>query len=333
MIFKAHYYLILLGLICSSFATQQKMLETYQINGYTQGTTYTIKYYANKVLVSKEEIEAVLEELNQSLSIYHDTSLISQFNRSRRGVLLDEHLCKVVKKAQKVAQASNGAFDITVYPLVEVWGFLGKSTKSFPDSLTVKSILQNVGYQQLVFKKDSLIKINPAVKIDVNGIAQGYSVDVLADFLENKGIRRYIVEIGGELRMKGKKPDGSYPKIGIEAPNSLNAAYQKIIVPKKGAITTSGSYRKFIESKGLKQAHLIDAKTGYSIKSKNISVTVYAKTAMLADAYDNVLMGMDVAEAFYFLKKHPELEAFFIYQQQGLLKDTATTGFYSLLAP
>ncbi|WP_211226590.1 FAD:protein FMN transferase [Pedobacter glucosidilyticus] len=311
----------------------QRVVETYEIKGYTQGTTYSIKYYASKALIAEAEIEAILAELNQSLSVYHDTSLISQFNQSKRGVVLDKHLKKVVNEAQKVAKASNGAFDITVFPLVEAWGFLGKPKQSLPDSLTVKKILKNVGYQQLILKKDSLIKSNPAVKIDVNGIAQGYSVDILADFLEQRGIKRYIVEIGGELRMKGKKPDGSYPKIGIEAPNLQETAFQKIIIPKKGAITTSGSYRKFVETKGLKQTHLIDTKTGYSIKSKNISVTVYAKTAMLADAYDNVLMGMDVAEALHFLKKHPELEAFFIYQQQGLLKDTATTGFYKLLAP
>lgn len=331
MIFKTQYYLFLLALICSSFVPKQKMLETYQIHGYTQGTTYSVKYYASKALVSEEEIEAILAELNQSLSVYHDTSLISQFNFSKRGVLLDKHLHKVVKEAQKVAQASQGAFDITVYPLIEAWGFLGKQKQTIPDSLTIKSILKHVGYQQITIKGDSLVKTNPLVKIDVNGIAQGYSVDVLADFLEHKGIRNYIVEIGGELRIKGKKPDGSYPKIGIESPSLKETSLQKIIVPKKGAITTSGSYRKFIESKGLKQTHLIDTKTGYSIKSKNISVTVYAKTAMLADAYDNVLMGMDIEEAFRFLKKHPHLEAFFIYQENGILKDTATLGFNKLI--
>ncbi|KHJ39362.1 thiamine biosynthesis lipoprotein ApbE [Pedobacter glucosidilyticus] len=333
MIFETRYYLVLLGLICTSFAPKQKIVQTFQINGYTQGTTYAVKYYASKALVSEEEIEVVLAQLNQSLSVYHDKSLISQFNLSKRGILLDKHLGKVVKAAQKVAKASAGAFDITVYPLVEAWGFLGKEKQLLPDSLAIEKILNNVGYQQLIIKKDSLMKINPAVKIDVNGIAQGYSVDVLADFLERKGIHHYIVEIGGELRIKGKKPDGSYPKIGIEAPSLEETSLQQIIIPKKGAITTSGSYRKFIESKGLKQTHLIDAKKGYPIKSKNISVTVYAKTAMLADAYDNVLMGMDIEEAFRFSKKHPNLEAFFIYQENGILKDTATIGFSKLIAP
>jgi thiamine biosynthesis lipoprotein len=332
MRFKVSYYWVVGYLIFTSFIPKDKSKEVYEINGYTQGTTYSIKYYANQELVSKNEIEAILEELNQSLSVYHESSLISQFNRSERGVLLDKHLYKVVKEAQKVAQVSNGAFDITVYPLVEAWGFLGKQKQALPDSLTIKNILKHVGYQQITIKRDSLIKANPAVKIDVNGIAQGYSVDVLANFLAHKGIKNYIVEIGGELRMRGQKPDGSYPKIGIETPNALNTAYQKIIIPKRGAITTSGSYRKFVESKGLKQTHLIDSKTGYAIKSKNISVTVYAKSAMLADAYDNVLMGMDIEEAFHFLKKHPSLEAFFIYQDKGVLKDTASKGFYKLIA-
>ncbi len=304
----------------------------FKLVGHTQGTTYSITYYASDSLIHIKELEKLFSEIDYSLSVYQPTSLISQFNNSKRGVIMNHHLKKVVKYSLKVSKITNGDFDITVYPLVEAWGFLQKKRATLPDSLEINMLLNQVGYNKLSIKGDSLIKLNPDTKIDVNGIAQGYTVDVVSDFLEKKGCKNYLVEIGGELRAKGRKPDHSTFKIGVESPAKnrfQDIELKRIITFKKGAITTSGNYRKYVESDGLKRSHLIDTKTGYSITSKNISVTVFSKNAMMADAYDNVLMGMNIDDAFHFLK-NKKLDAYFIYENEGVVSDTATVGFKKL---
>jgi thiamine biosynthesis lipoprotein len=180
-----------------------------------------------------------------------------------------------------------------------------------------------------------LIKTKPCVKLDVNGIAQGYSVDVIADFLEKNGISNYIVEIGGEIRVNGKKPGGGKMKIGIEAPGdyaSEPSIMQQVVELDNGAITTSGNYRKYYESKGKKITHIINPLTGYAVDNELISVTVFAKDAITADAFDNALMLMGLKRALQFVREEKDLEAYFIYQKlDGSVSDTASAGFYQLI--
>jgi thiamine biosynthesis lipoprotein len=169
----------------------------------------------------------------------------------------------------------------------------------------------------------------------VNGIAQGYSVDVLAKLLEDKGIKQYLVELGGEIRLRGPRPDGQSLSVGIEAPaqSALDAtAIQHILQVNQGAITTSGNYRKFYQSGSRKISHLINPKTGYPFDNELVSVTVWAPDAITADGYDNVLMGMGLKRSFDFLKIHKKLEAYFIFTRpDGSVHDTATAGFYKLM--
>jgi thiamine biosynthesis lipoprotein len=323
--------LLLVNIIVFSFRNKEE--KPYYIKGAAQGTTYQVSYWASDSLVSKVETDSVLSILDQSLSIYKPGSLINAFNDDSSGIEADVHLRNVVRKALEIYKATDGKFDITVYPLVTAWGFGSEKIKSLPDSAKIKSLLPLIGSDKLTFSGNLLIKKIPGLKIDVNGIAQGYSVDVLCEFLKEKGIKNYLVEIGGELRASGKKPNGQGMRIGIESP-AINQQDEpiisKIITINELAVTTSGNYRKYVESGKKRIFHLIDPKTGYPIQSQMISATVIAKDAITADGYDNALMAMKVDEALNFAKSKG-LEAYLIYHlPNGKLADTATTGFYKL---
>jgi thiamine biosynthesis lipoprotein len=192
-----------------------------------------------------------------------------------------------------------------------------------------------VGSDKIKLKSNLLTKQLPCVSIDVNGIAQGYSVDVIANFLESRGIANYMVEVGGEISVKGRKqPSNEKMKIGIESPSDnpfSNGPVKTILLIDSGGITTSGSYRKYYESNGQRISHLIDPRTGYSIQNELVSVTVFAKDAITADAYDNALMVMGLQQALQFAPTK-KLEAYFIYRtKNGALADTATAGFYKMI--
>jgi FAD:protein FMN transferase len=312
--------------------------KRFAISGAAQGTTYSIIYYAEDSTVTKSLIDSELMSLDSSLSLYKPYSRINQFNNSIKGITLDKHLLQVVKKSIDTYKATNGLFDITVQPLVHAWGFGVTKSRYVPDAVAIKNILPCVSTKLLQLKGNRLSKSKPCVKIDLNGIAQGYSVDILAALLEKYGVKNYIVELGGEIRVKGRKqPSGEKMKIGIESPNEdafENHLLQKIIELDKGAITTSGSYRKYYESKGQKITHLINPKTGYPQKNELISVTVYAKDAITADAYDNALMLMGLKQALAFVERRKDLAAYFVYKNaNGSIADTASSAFLKLMNP
>jgi FAD:protein FMN transferase len=312
--------------------------KRFAIAGTAQGTTYSIIYYSEDSTVTKGMIDSTLAVLDNSLSLYKPQSKINQFNNSAKGLDLDEHMLLVIQQSIKTYNQTKGMFDITVHPLVEAWGFGVKKSTSIPDPSTIRSLRTCVGSKFLQLNGKYLHKKKSCVKIDLNGIAQGYSVDVLALLLKQNGIKNYIVELGGEISVKGtKQPSGEKMKIGIESPNEdafENHPMQKIIALDKGAITTSGSYRKYYESNGQKVTHLINPKTGYPHKNELISVTVYAKDAMTADAYDNALMLMGLKQALAFVERRKDLAAYFIYKNDnGNIADTASSAFLKLMNP
>lgn len=315
----------------------QNVWNKYQINGFTQGTTYNISYYAKERSVGEHQVDSIFASIDQSLSIYKENSLISQFNNSSKGILADKHLIKVVKRSKEINKATNGLFDITLLPLMNAWGFHKKGMEpTTPDAAILKDVKTCMGNTLLERKGNQLFKKKACVQIDVNGIAQGYTVDVVADFLLAHKITNFLVEIGGEIRVSGRRqPSGEMMKVGIQSPSKQEGtpvAIQKIVQIASGAITTSGNYQKFYESNGKKISHLMNPKTGLPVDNDLISVTVYAKDAITADGYDNALMAMGLKEAFKFLKKNNQLEAYFIYKDKmGVVKDTATTKFYSLM--
>lgn len=333
MQFILSFYLLILSFVPSA---EQDGLETFRIRGFTQGTSYQITYYAREKSIQKHQIEDILNLIDSSLSIYKPYSLISRFNRSETGLAMDKHLESVVKKSFEISAKTEGKFDITVQPLVEAWGFGAEAIARLPDSATVQSLLKCVGTDKIQVQQHFLKKEAPCVRIDVNGIAQGYTVDVLAEHLEQQGIENYLVEIGGEMRINGRKmPGGALMAVGIEGPGGDEAhsfPIQTVIKLDHGAITTSGNYRKFIQTDSQKVSHLIDPKSGFPIKNELISVTVWAKDAISADGYDNALMSMGVEKGLTFVEQQEELEAFFVYQRaDGSVVDTATAGFYQMM--
>ncbi len=322
--------------VCINVAFAQSNFKPIYINGYTQGTTYHLTYYAKDSIVRKQEITEILNKIDSSLSVYKPYSLISKFNNPAcMEVIMDEHLRKVVKKSLEIYKKSGGIFDITVYPLVRAWGFSNKEISGLPDAATIKQILPYVGSDKLLLKDNKLSKKIPGVQIDVDGIAQGYTVDVISEYFNKKKIKNYLVEVGGELRVKGKKqPENKTMQVGIEGP-AKNAqdepVIQKVVKMDNGGITTSGNYRKYFKEGDKVFSHSIDPKTGYPVQNQLIAVTVKAKDAITADGYDNVLIGMGLTNALKFLKHHTFLQAYFIYHKKnGIVTDTATAGFFKL---
>lgn len=323
-------------ILFSSANYHSVQVKKYQINGTAQGTTYHLAWYAADSLVTKRQIDSILNKIDSSLSLYKPYSLINQFNNSKNGLVVDEHFIKVIKKAQQVYKTTNGLFDITIYPLTEAWGFGPKKMDSLPGAATVKQLLSCVDSRLLYWKEKKLMKKKPCVKLDANGIAQGYSVDVLADFFEQNGIQNYLVELGGEIRVKGRKPGNEKMSVGIESPGEEVdfSLIEKVVYLDNGAITTSGNYRRYYESKGKKISHLLNPKTGYSLQNELISVTVYAKDAITADGYDNAIMAMGLKKGLAFVEKNKELAAHFIYRKKdGTVADTMSKRFRVLLQP
>jgi len=310
-------------------------LLPFQFKGLAQGTTYHVTYYASDSVVTGKDLTNIFLRIDSALSIYKPYSIISRFNDAGEKIKMDAHVKNVLEKAAVINRETNGISDVTVYPLVEAWGFGPKSSQDVPDSSIIQKILPCVGAEKIEMTGDWLIKKEPCVKVDLNGIAQGYTVDVISAVLEQHGIRNYLVEVGGEIRSKGSKQPGNTAfKIGIEAPadNFDETIIKRVVYLKNGAMTTSGNYRRYYESGGRMISHLINPKTGYPLNNELISVTVFASDAITADGYDNALMGMGLKNAFAFLEKHKDLEAHFIFRtQDGTVADTATNGFYNML--
>lgn len=244
---------------------------------------------------------------------------------------------KVVKAALETSRITGGIFDMTVFPLTNAWGFGPAGQQPLPDSATIQKLLSCIGSEKIRIKGNWLYKTKSCVQLDPNGIAQGYAVDLVADKLEALHIHHYLVELGGELRVKGRKqPSGQKMSIGIEAPgeNDFEPVMEQVIYLDKGAVTTSGNYRRYHETNGKRRSHLLDPRTGYPISNELISVTIVAPDAMTADALDNALMGMGLQQALRFIEKRPALAAHFIYHRaDGSVTDTMSSRFKRLLKP
>lgn len=327
--------IFLLIFLCMS-ARQSPSVRAWVLAGFAQGTTYRITYYSEDSTFTQSQADSILNSLDSSLSLYKPYSVVNAFNNSAEGIRIDTHLAAVVRKAQEVYTDTEGKFDITIWPLTTAWGFGAQKVSTIPDSAAIGRIMPCIGTDKLWWDGDVLRKKLSCVQLDVNGIAQGYSLDVLGSFMESKGIMNYLVELGGEMRVKGRKQPGDVQmKIQIEVPEhplSSTGASQQIISVGIGAVTTSGSYRRFYESNGKHITHIIDPRTGQSVRSPLLSVTVIAADAITADAYDNALMTMGMEKALQFAQSRKEIQAYFIYSTpDGNIRDTATRGFYRFM--
>ncbi len=295
-----------------------------KIDGEAQGTTYQITYFSENNLNLKVGIDSILKRIDLSLSTYVPGSVISKINNNDTGITVDDHFVKVFNKAMEVSKKTQGLFDVTVAPVVNAWGF-GFTRKGEVDSAMIDSLLDFIGYEMVRLEGIKLKKVKPQVILDFNAIAPGYTVDVLASYLESKGIFNYLIELGGEVIGKGKKYRDGYWTVGIDKPNEIQTEgrpLQAIIKLKDRALATSGNYRKFYVKNGKKYAHIIDPYTGYPAKHNLLSATVLAAECMAADAYATAFMVMGMEKSKQFIAEHEELhlDVFFIYDENGVWK-------------
>ncbi len=305
-----------------------------KIEGEAQGTTYHITYYDNANRDFKPQVVQILKDFDLSVSTYIPNSIISRINSNEQNVVADKYFITCFKKAKEVWKNTDGAFDPTVYPLVNAWGF-GPGKKEKIEPKKIDSILKFVGFDLIRLRGNHIIKKDPRVKLDFNAFAQGYSVDVVSDFLSQQGIASFIVEIGGEVYAKGKKPDGTNWTVGIEKPidNKESANDLKALVKLENlAIATSGNYRRFIIENGVKYAHHIDPKTGYPTKNNLLSASLFSKECISSDANATGVLVMGLEKAKLFLSNHPELQAYLIYSDdKGNYQIYETSGLKQIL--
>jgi thiamine biosynthesis lipoprotein len=320
---------IVVIILCTS--ARQRPLQRFELKGFAQGTTYSIIYYAADSLVSTTQADSLLKRFDRSVSLYDPNSLISRFNRSAKGIQIDEPFRVLVTRAIQISRATGGLVDPTVKPLVDAWGFGVVKPVRYPDKEEIKKLLRNIGIDKIYLKGNDLYKKSSGIQLDLNGIAQGYSVDLLALLLERYHINNYLIELGGELRVKGHNPGNEPFKIGIEgiSGNDFNPEpMRKVIEPGDGAITTSGNYRKHHKAGGKQVSHLMNPLTGFPMQNEMISVTVYARDAITADGFDNGFMVMGLKRTLAFLGKRKDMGAYIVYYKaDGLVADTITTGF------
>ena len=311
--------MLLLGISCKQ-ATDQSI----KIAGNAQGTTYHISFIPGDSAINKEAIDSIFRVIDSSLSTYVPASIISRINKNDTSVAVDDYFIDVFNRSLAISASTDGFFDVTVAPLINAWGF-GFTKRAQVDSALVDSLLDFVGYKRVYLEGKKLIKGKPQLMIDFNAIAQGYTVDILAAFLESKGISNYLVELGGEVKAKGKKSKEHYWTVGIDQPNEEvtdGRPLTAVIQLNNRALATSGNYRKFYIENGKKRAHIIDPHTGYPATHTLLSATVLAGDCATADAYATAFMVMGMERAKNFLSEHPELqlEVFFIYDESGVWK-------------
>ncbi len=305
---------LLILLIGSILIIRQQHTMPYQHDsGTVFGTIYHITYQSNDNL--QAEIENELKKVDQSLSPFNETSIISHVNRNEK-VEVDGMFTEVFNLAEKISQDTDGAFDITVAPMVNVWGF-GFKKGVEPGKQVLDSIRALVGYHKVKLVGKHIVKQNPNIMLDCSAIAKGYGSDVVARLLRQKGIQNFMVEIGGEVVTCGNSEKRVPWRIGVNKPTddslSTNGELQTVLNVTDMAMATSGNYRNFYYKNGKKYAHTIDPKTGYPVQHNILSATVLAKECAIADAYATSFMVMGLDGAKKILEKHPELLAYLIY--------------------
>ncbi len=305
-----------------------------KFRGDAMGTYYEISYLSEQGQVNyQKQIDSLLAVFNESVSTYTPTSIISKVNQANAGdtIPVDDIFTIVFNKSVEVHQKTDGAFDPSVMPLINAWGFGYKKNPPPVDSLDVDSLLQlvNLPSFKLLNNPHRIVKTVANTQLDFNAIAQGYGVDWIAEFLESKNISNYLVDIGGELRARGINAHKQTWTVGIDKPveNADKREIQEIVRLNNLSIATSGNYRKFYEKDGMKYAHIIDPKTGYPKFSNLLSASVFHSDCMTADAYATALIVMGYEKARAFVEANNTLEALFIYSdEKGALQTFYTKG-------
>lgn len=321
---------LLIALAVVYFYRKGKSEEPIMIEGATMGTTYHITYFDSKNRNFKFSIDSLLEIVNKSINNYDPASEVSQFNRDSSSFTFQlPYLLPSIEVAKQVYEASNGAFDITVSPLIDAWGFGAGKTLNM-DSAKIDSLKEFIGFDKVSFNAESINKSDPRVQLSFGGIGQGYGADVITDFLKSKGVRNMMVELGGEGMACGKNIKSGNPwKIGILDPESTrdHQFFKATVSLEDRSFTTSGNYFNYREVDGKKFSHTIDPVSGYPAQQEILSASVFAKNCTVADAWGTAFMVMGHEAAIEYLSTHPELDALLMYTgEDGSIKTFATPG-------
>lgn len=274
--------------------------EIIEISGSKMGTTYSITVVADQLPPDdlSQQIDRLLSRVDNSMSTYKDESEISRFNRLSVGQTLkiSSDFAEVIRISQKIWHQSNGAFDPTIGPLVDLWGFGPVvSDQEIPSTESIQQVLANVGFESIVLDGLTLSKLRP-VALDLSAVAKGYAVDLVADHLEMLALPDYLVEIGGEIRVSGANSEGKLWRVALEQPQ-LFAAVDRVVELSDIAIATSGDYRNYFEKEGVRYSHTIDPRTGMPIRHNLASVSVITESCAEADAWATALSVLGATES------------------------------------
>ncbi|MDP2087939.1 MAG: FAD:protein FMN transferase [Flavobacteriaceae bacterium] len=306
--------------------------EIVHLEGYALGTTFSIKYIDKNSVKYDKSIDSIIQAINKSLSTYLATSDIAKINKGDTAVTVDDLFIEVFLKSKKIHRETNGIFDPTIGILVNAWGFGPEKPIENLDSVKVKELLKFVGFEKVILNQENkVIKEFSEIYLDFNSIAKGYTVDVIGRFLESKNITDYMVEIGGEIRARGKNQHHEIWKIAIENPNfDGSRSFAASISLENESIATSGNYRKFkVAENGQKFAHTLDTKTGFSSKTDLLSASVISTVDCAdVDAYATAFMAMGYQNTLEFLKNRNDLKVFLIYSKpDGTIETYSTVRF------
>ena len=292
--------------------------------GTAQGSTYQIRYVTTKSSKLDKEIgkniEKAFKEIDYSMSTWVQKSLINQVNNTNNWIQVDHHFLKVLNRSLEIAKESKGDFDPTIGPLVQIWGFGHNEIHTEVTDEQIQKTLESVGYEKIEIDGQR-VRVHKNSMIDFNAIAQGYTVDVISKNLEEHGITRYMVEVGGEVRTRGSNGNNETWVIGVDKPQEnidMENRFQIILKLENASLATSGNYRKFwVDNKsGLKYSHTINPATGYPAKNNLLSASIIAPTAMDADAYATVCMVRGLDDCKELLNSNPKLEGYLIFSDQ-----------------
>lgn len=306
-------------MICC-FLTACDSVEKQQFFGTTQGSYYSIIYYDDQNRDFHHDFDSIFKEIESTLSLWDENSVIRRVNRNDETVVLNKIFIDNFNYAMKAAELSDGYFDPTIGPLVSAWGFHFKDGMLMTPEI-VDSIKQLVGYKKIRIENGRLLKENPNMTLDFNAVAQGYTTDVIGEFLLSNNVTNFLVDVGGEILAKGCKPNGDLWKVGIEKPaenKDSERIVQEIVQLKDKSIVTSGNYRKYVEHDGKRYSHSLDPKTGYPSENSLLSVTIICENTAWADCLASICMVVGLEKAIEIIESLDyEVEAFFIYVEDG----------------
>ena len=304
--------------------TNPKKKAPNEVKGYAQGTTYQILYLDDRNF--QRSVDSILIAIDNSLSTYNKRSIITNFNQADSLLEVDAYFIEVFNMAKEVYTTTGGAFNPTVTHLVNAWGFGFENTEK-TDSNSIDSLLKLVDFDGISIQNNKVIKNRKELMLDFNAIAQGYTVDVLADFFDEKNVKNYLIEVGGEIIAKGKNAEKKPWRVGIDKPieNQEERVLEAVINLENAALATSGNYRKFYEKDGIKYSHTINPVTGYPVRHTLLSATVVTDNCALADAYATAFMVVGLEKSKEILIANPTLEALLIYaNEDGTLSSYST---------